>query len=175
MKVFTALCTSSLLLFSLAAQAYEVRLTEQQLQQQLDSQMPLSQSQGIVTLTLSHPKLDLLPSGNRLSLRTNALIVTSIGLQSSGQLTVEGKIRYDKASYSFFIEEPVIRQLDIDGLAPGLHPQLISMAQKALTPALTGQPVYTLSDQDVTQAMARMMLKSLTITETEVVLVMSPF
>ena len=49
------------------------------------------------------------------------------------------------------------------------------MAQKALTPALTGQPVYTLSDQDVTQAMARMMLKSLTITETEVVLVMSPF
>nr|WP_255606003.1 DUF1439 domain-containing protein [Thalassolituus sp. ST750PaO-4] len=145
------------------------------MQQQLDSQMPLTQSQGMVTLTLSNPKLDLLPSGNRLSLQTNAVIATSIGLQSNGQLTVEGKIRYDKASYSFFIEEPVIRQLDIDGLAPALQPQLISLAQKALTPALTKQPVYTLSDQDMTEAMARMMLKSLTISDADVVLVMSPF
>ncbi|MCD8522074.1 MAG: DUF1439 domain-containing protein [Saccharospirillaceae bacterium] len=171
-RVFYA---ASLLLFSVVAQAYEIRLSEQQLQQQLNRQMPLSQRQGMVTLTLSHPKLDLLPSGNRLSLQTNAVIATSIGLQSSGQLTVEGKIRYDKALYSFFIEEPVIRQLDIDGLAPALQPQLTALAQKALTPALTGQPVYTLSDQDVTQAMARMMLQSLTITETEVLLVMSPF
>ncbi len=175
MKFITTLYSSSLLLFSMTVQAYEVRLTEQQLQQQLDSQMPLTQSQGMVTLTLSNPKLDLLSSGNRLSLQTNALIVTSIGLQSSGQLTIEGKIRYDKASYSFFIEEPVIRQLDIDGLAPALQPQLISLAQKALTPALTNQPVYTLSDQDMTEAMARMMLKSLTISDADVVLVMSPF
>lgn len=175
MKLIRMFYAASLLLFSITVQAYEVRLTEQQLQQQLDRQMPLSQRQGMLMLTLSNPTLDLLPSGNRLSLQTNAVIATSIGLQSSGQLTVEGKIRYDKASYSFFIEEPVIRKLDIDGLAPALQPQLLALAQKALTPALTEQPVYTLSDQDVTQVMARMMLQSLTITETEVLLVMSPF
>lgn len=164
-----------LILLPALAQAYEVRLSEQQLQQELEARMPLTRQQGIMTLVLSEPLLTLQGNEERVRIRSKAQVSASFGLNSQGQITVDGKVRYDKESYSFFIDDPRVVQLSIDGLSPALEPQLIQLAQQALRPALENQPVYTLSDEEMTQAMARMMLKSLTIEDQAIVLVMSPF
>lgn len=152
------------------ASAYEVRLSEQQLQQELDARMPLVQQQGMFTLELNNPQLTLINGEQRLSIRTDALLSTTFGLRSKGKVMLDGKVRYEKSDYSFYIDDPKIRQLSIEGVPPGMEPQLIELAQQALEPSLRGQPVYTLSDQEITESMARMMLKSMTIKDKAVVL-----
>lgn len=152
------------------AGAYEIRLTEKQLQQEVDARMPVTQQQGLFTLVLSNPVVTLVAGDERLRISTDARLLSEIGLQSRGKVTLDGKIRYEKSNYSFYLDEPVIRQLSIDGVPPSAEPQLIQLAQQALVPALKDQPVYTLSDQEMTQNMARMMLKSMRITSDAVVL-----
>ena len=130
--------------------------------------------QGMFILTLSEPQLALLSEQQRISIHSKALINTTLGLQGNGRVTVNGKVRYEPSDYSFYIDDPQVTAISIDGLSPSLEPQLINLAQQALQPALEGQPVYTLSDQDMSESMARMMLKSMTIDGSDMVLELSP-
>jgi hypothetical protein len=167
------LCAS--LLLATFAQAYDIRLSEAQLQQELDARMPLTQQQGVFTLILSEPVLELPDGEQRIRIHSNARVITSFGLQSRGKLTVDGKVRYEKSDYSFYLDEPRVLSLQIEGIPPSAEPQLIQLAQQAITPALKDQPVYTLSDQDMTQAMARMMLQSVTIHDDAILLKLNAF
>lgn len=154
-------------LFSLGivqqACAQDIRFTRQELQQQLDARMPITQQQQLFAITLSDPLLALLQPEQRLSIRTRIQVGTAFGYQGNGIVTLDGKLRYQRQDFSFYIDEPRITELQIDGLAPALQPQLQNLAQNLLAPALTGQPVYTLKDTDMQEALARMMLKSLRI------------
>ncbi|WP_430461899.1 DUF1439 domain-containing protein [Thalassolituus sp. LLYu03] len=161
------------LLMPLMASAYEVRLSEQQLQQEINARLPVTQQRGLFTLEISNAVLTLIDGEDRLRIQADARLITSFGLQSRGKVTLDGKVRYNNQDYSFYIEDPVIRQISIDGVAPELEPQLIELAQQSLTPALRNQPVYTLSDQEMTQNLARMMLKGMRIEQRSVVLVLS--
>tara|TARA_B100001109_G_scaffold201911_1_gene168717 strand:+ start:109177 stop:109725 length:549 start_codon:yes stop_codon:yes gene_type:complete len=180
-KIYAALTgpRSALLLImvlaSAVSDAYEMRVSELQLQQALNERMPLIQQRGIFTLTLTQPQLTLLKDHQRAQIRAHARVVTRIGLQSQGMVTVDGKVRYQKDNYSFFIDDARVTELDLKGLSASLQPQLISILQNAVVPEMEKQPVYTLSDQEMTQAMARMMLQDVRIEGNEVVLELNPF
>jgi hypothetical protein len=162
------------LLLALLSNAYDMRITEVQLQEQLNTRMPWQQAKSFVNLTINNALVDLLPEGNRVRITTNAKVMLSVGLQSNGILIFEGDIRYKTEDHSFYIDNPVIIDMQVEGMAPQLRPQVITLAQHAIEPALKDRPVYTLSDKDATQVMAKMMLKDLTIEKNEVVLTLSP-
>ena len=155
--------------------AYEMRVTQEQLQQELNKRMPLTKQRGMFVLTMSDPTLTLLSDTQRAQIRAFTQVQTSIGLQSQGMVTVSGKVRYNKDNYSFYIDDPEVTELALNGVPPSFQPQLIKIAQDAITPAVKDQPVYTLSDEDMTQSMARMMLQSINIEGQEVVIELSPF
>ncbi|MFP6845888.1 MAG: DUF1439 domain-containing protein [Thalassolituus sp.] len=163
------------LLMSLQAYAYDMRISEAQLQEQLNARMPWQQAKSFVNLTINNALVDLLPEGNRVRVTTDAKVMLSIGLQSSGTLVFEGDIRYKTEDHSFYIDNPVIIDMQVEGMSPQLKPQVITLAQHSIEPALKDRPVYTLSDSDATQVMAKMMLKDLTIEKDEVILTLSPF
>lgn len=159
----------ALLGFISTSQAQEIRFSRTDLQQELEARMPLTQQQSVLSLTLSKPHLKLLADQQRLSIRTNVLVTTVFGSESRGWIAVDGKLRYQQSDYSFYVDEPRISGLQLDGLAPGLQPQLKAIAQDLLAPALTNQPVYTLRDDDMQEALAKMMLRSITIKDDHVV------
>merc|ERR1712000_677166 len=100
-------------------------------------------------LTMSDPTLTLLSDTQRAQIRAFTQVQTSIGLQSQGMVTVSGKVRYNKDNYSFYIDDPEVTELALNGVPPSFQPQLIKIAQDAITPAVKDQPVYTLSDEDI--------------------------
>ena len=149
--------------------AQEIRFSRSQLQQELNARLPVTQGNDLFTVTLSDPFLTLLSDEQRLSIRTRIAVTTGFGYSGQGLVSVDGKLRYQRADHSFYVDEPRITGLQIDGLAPALQPQLQNLAQNLLAPALTGQPVYTLKETDMQEALARMMLKSLHIEPDSVV------
>ena len=151
------------------ATAQELRFSRSDLQQELHARLPVTQGNDVFTLTISDPFLTLLSDEQRLSIRTRIVVTTAFGYSGQGLVSVDGKLRYQRADYSFYIDEPRITGLQIDGLAPALQPQLQNLAQNLLAPALTGHPVYTLKETDMQEALVRMMLKSLHIEPDHVV------
>lgn len=149
------------LLFSAPALAQDIRFSRQQLQQELDRRLPINQQHSLYSLSLSEPLLTLLEPQQRLSIRTRVAVNTALGFAGEGWITVDGQLRYQRSDYSFYIDDPRVTELHIEGLAPALQPQLQNLAQNLLAPAFTGQPVYTLKDSNMQEGMARMMLKSL--------------
>ena len=130
-KLLTSLFAAPVLatlLHAPLAQAYDIRLTESQLQQELDARMPLTQQQGLFTLVLSEPVLDLPDGEQRIRIHTSAQVLTSFGLQSRGQVTIDGKVRYEKSDYSFYLDDPRVLALTIEGIPASAEPQLSELA-----------------------------------------------
>jgi len=171
-KSFITLITS--LLISLQTSAYEVIVTEQQIQENISSRMPLSRQGRLMTLTLDNTLIDLLSDNNRVRLTSDMQLMSTLGIQSRGNLVAEGDVRFDDESDSFYIDNPTVIDLNIEGVPAAYKPSIIQLAQQTLAPSLSGQPVYVLKE-DGQQGLARMLLKSMTINDQAVVLDFSPF
>jgi len=162
------------LTLSTAAHAYDLLITEQQLQDTLNQQLPYRHNGQWMSLSITQAQLDLLGEGNRVALHNDFILVSQLGLQSRGNLHAEGTVRFDNDQKAFFIDEPVIKDVDIEGVPEQFRASVIQLAQQTLSPALSERPVYVLRDEG-NEKLARMLLKTLEITENDVRLFFSPF
>ena len=159
---------------STAAHAYDLLITEQQLQDTLNQQLPYRHNGQWMSLSITQAQLDLLGEGNRVALHNDFILVSQLGLQSRGNLHAEGTVRFDNDQKAFFIDEPIIKDVDIEGVPEQFKASVIQLAQQTLSPALSERPVYVLRDEG-NEKLARMLLKTLEITENDVRLFFSPF
>ncbi len=156
---------AALLFITQAALAfsYTLEITEGELQQRLETIMPLERSQYFVTVKLSKPKVNLLPSNNRIGITSNISASIPGLLQGKGRATITGSIRYDSKRGAFYLDKPVIEKLQVDNLPKKYLPQVKDMAQKALSKSLSSKPLYQLNDKDLRQKLAKSMLKGISI------------
>jgi len=152
------LITQTALAFS-----YTVEISEKQLQQKVETMMPLERSQYFVTVKLSNPKVNLLPNDNRIGITSNISASIPGIIQGKGRATITGSIRYDSQRGAFYLDKPVIEKLQVDKLPKKYLPQVKDMAQKALSKSLSTKPLYRLNDKDLRQKLAKSMLKGISI------------
>lgn len=162
------------LILSTTAHAYDLLITEQQLQDTLNQQLPYRHNGQWMSLSITQAQLDLLGEDNRVALQNDFILVSQLGLQSRGNLHAEGTVRFDNDQKAFFIDEPIIKDVDIEGVPEQFKASVIQLAQQTLSPALSERPVYVLRDEG-NEKLARMLLKTLEITENDVRLFFSPF
>ncbi|MEK9713602.1 MAG: DUF1439 domain-containing protein [Thalassolituus sp.] len=165
--------TIGLLSLTSIASAYDMVITETQLQDSLQQQLPYTHKGQIMSLTINDASIDLLGEGNRVRLDNDFVVISTLGLQARGRMNAEGTVRFDDADNAFYIDEPVINKVEVEGVPEAYLPSVTRLAQQTLTPALTSRPVYVLKDEGQEQ-LARMLLKTMTISEDSVTLVFSP-
>lgn len=171
-SLFAALLfiTQSALAFS-----YTLEISEKELQQRADSMMPLERSQYFVKVTLSNPKLELLPSNNRIGMSSNISASIPGGFQGKGRATITGSLRYDNQRGAFYLDKPVIEELHIDNLPDQYLPQIKNIVQNALSKSLSSKPLYQLNDKDLRQKLAKSMLKEINIKNKTLFIELSAF
>lgn len=173
MKAIIILFTISFI--SLSAFAQDITFSKDSLQTELERHMPVVQHQGLFSLTLNEPLLELLADEQRLSIRSQVLVNTALGTVHKGWIKVDGKLRYRQFDHSFYVDEPRVTEFHFLDLPAAFKPQIQALVEDVLTSTITEQPIYTLSDQNFQEAMAKMMLKSITIKENSVVAALAPF
>lgn len=165
----------STVFISLNAFAQDILFSKANLQTELERYMPVIQQQGLFSLVLKNPQLELLADQQRLSIRSQVVLSTALGTESQGWIKVDGKLRYKQLDYSFYVDDPRVTEFNFADLPPALQPQIQALAGDILASVITEQPIYTLSDQSMQEALAKMMLKSIIIKEDSVVAALSPF
>lgn len=152
---------------------YVVRLTEGQIREKLEERLPLNKSYlFIVRVTLSNPRVELENGTRRVNAGLDVLFNVTINDNPKpigGTVDVSAGVRYVPEKGQFFLVNPVIESLKVQGVAEK-HTDKVN---KALTLALAeyyeSHPIYTLSATDSKQVAARMILKSVIVENEELV------
>ena len=156
----------------LAGKTYEIRITQQQIEEQLKARMPFHKTYVIFSVTLANAQVQL-SSGTD---RVNASVDVSVALQSGAitkplSATVSGSagVRYDPARGAFFLTDPAFEPLAVAGISDKHTAAANAVLNKAMAAYFAEQPIYRLSTTDTKHLAARLALKSVTVEDGAVV------
>ena len=152
---------------------YIFRLTERQIQEKLNKNLPLTKSYlFIFQVTLDNPRVTLTNGSKRVGAGIDVILNIQIGNEPKplrGSLDVSGIVSYASDKGQFFLADSVIENLTFEGIPVKYTEKVNSVLKKAIMAYLAERPIYTLSVSDVKQAAARLVLKDVIIQNSELV------
>lgn len=159
--------------FYFQGKEYVFRFSEAELRQALAQRVPVRRTYFLIfQLTLDNPRVTLIEGSDRVNAGLDVTLNVRIqgeSLPLGGSIDASGGMRYDSQTGEFFLTDPVIEQLRVDGVPAEFENRVTSVMTKALGEFYSRRPVYTLSALDAKQAAARLVLKSVVVTNQELV------
>lgn len=137
----------------LAGCANTIRVSQQEIQQQIDSRLPLGTPAGSpITLSLQSLQCDLLTAdeslgNNNVALQAEVRFALLGFLQLNSRAGLQGRLVYNPERAAFFIEQPQLTSLDLDQVPPQQQQKLKTNLQQIISTVLATMPVYTLQDE----------------------------
>jgi hypothetical protein len=160
----------------MSGEGHQVRISEAQLQEKLDKRFPRTQSyMGIFGLTLEHPRVHLDNGSGRIGVALDFELSLGLARQRGpfrGSLDFSTGLSYVSDTGSFFLSDPVIENLNVEGLSTRQTKRLRAALGTAIAEHALSHPVYSLKDTDIRQLAARMTLKSVVVDQGALVLTM---
>lgn len=142
------------------ALSYTLTMTEQELQEKVTSMMPFKQTQFFITVALSDPKVELIKESNEIGVFIQVKVSAPGGIYGMGRGKVTGTLSYDASKGAFFFKKPKIINLELDQVPKEYVNNIQLIAQVTATQAMSVYPVYILSDDNLSQKLAKSRLES---------------
>lgn len=151
----------------LQGKEYTFRFTEAELQQKLAERLPISKTYlFIFEVVLDEPRLALVEGSNRVNAGLDVTLNIYINDEPQplgGELDVSGGVRYDAAEGQFFLTDPVIENLQVQGIPARYTDRVNSVLTKAIGEYYADRPIYTLDKSNVKTAAAKLVLKNVVV------------
>lgn len=127
--------------------------SEGQLQRALDRKFPYDRHVlAVFDVTLSNPRLTLIPERNRLAVAVDATMTNPLGgAPFTGTLAVESALAYDAATMSVVLQDPEVENFTINGLPERWSRQLNGAGALMARQLLQGAPIYTFKPDQLTR------------------------
>jgi len=143
---------------------FVVTLTQGQIQECLDPAFPITRTHlRIFSVTYSSPRITLLEATDRIRVEADAVLNVTLAGQTTplgGTVAVTTGLRYDDPRNAFYVEDPVLDALRIQGV-PTAHVRTANwFLEEALCDALEQMPVYDLNRSSAGHAGARLILRN---------------
>jgi hypothetical protein len=140
---------------------FVVELDQAQLQMAISAGFPVEKTYlGLLRVELSDPSVTLPERSDRLrfAVRVGVGLPGVPGLLR-GTADLSGRIRYEAAPGSFYVDDPRVEGLTIKGLPDRFVEKTQGAVGWIFEGVLRGRPVYTLGPGDAPQSVAKMLLK----------------
>jgi len=160
-------------LYYYASKEYVLRFREDEIQAKLDSKLPITKTYFLVfQVTLDNPRVNLTNGSARVEAGLDITLDIRIGSEPKplgGAVDVSGEIRYARETGDFFLTDPVIEHLALQGVPDRYHQKVKSALAKALVEYFADHPIYTLSAADAKQVVSWLVLKKVVVENQELV------
>jgi len=130
----------------------EYTVSRQQLQSAIAPQFPRKlRYMDIFDVTLSNPRLGMLPAANRLNTIVDAQIANPLLLSRpvNAVLTLSSAFRYDPATRSLRLDAPKVDKVDSTDLPPQYAQQLTALGNAAADQFLRDYALYTFKPEQL--------------------------
>ena len=183
-KIALTLLIGTLILCSLLGAGYWyfsgkdffLYFTEAQLQEKLNAKLPVTKTYLMIfNITLENPKLHLVNGSNKVLMGLDVAINLNVAGDArslGGKIEVSGGVAYLPGTAQFFLIDPVVENLSMQGI-PNRYAEKVRLAlSKALSTYYAEHPLYQLKASDAKQAAAKLVLKSVVVENQQLVLKM---
>lgn len=146
-----------------AGRVYVYEFSQAQIKQKLSQKLPMTRRYlFIFEITLDNPRVQLIEGSDRVAAGLDVVLnlhVDDHPVPLGGMVDVSGSVAYDPELGAFFLADPQIDRLKVQGVPEKYMDKVSSVVAKALGDYYRERPVYTLSQLDMKQAAARMVLR----------------
>ena len=156
----------------LRGRRYVVTITQAQIDQTLQAKFPVTKKHLLLfNVTYSNPRVRLLPGTNRIEVGMDAVLNMRIfneSKQLGGSAVLTTGLAYRNETKQFFLSDPKIDKLSIQGIPEQYLAKVTEFASKAAGEHLEEIPVYTLKAKDIKTTAAKLLLKDLQVKGSEI-------
>jgi hypothetical protein len=138
----------------LAGCANTIRVSQQEIQQQIDSHLPAGTPTGSpITLSLQSLQCELLTADAALGSSDNVALLAQVRvgllgfLQLDSSAGLQGRLVYNRDRGAFFIEQPQLTSLDVGQVPPQQQQQIMTNLQQLVAAVLAKMPLYALDER----------------------------
>ncbi len=156
-----------------ATGSFTVSLSREDLQEQIDQRFPVSRRAGLIDVTFSDPRVNLVTGSDRIGLALKLASRLPFVGSLDGHLEVSGLIAYNQETRQVFFHEPRIDLIEIDGVDPKTVGATQNAVQAVARAVLSGVPVYTLEQRTLKEAAMQYLLKSVRVRDGTLILEMA--
>ncbi len=153
---------------------YVVRISENQIQEKLAKKLPLTKSYFFIfEVTLDNPRVELRDTSKRVEAGLDVILNITINKNPKplgGSLDVSGGVKYVAEKGEFFLTDPKIESLAVQGIPAKYTDKVNKVLTKALSEYYKDNPIYTLRSSDAKEAVARLVLKDVVVEGNELVI-----
>jgi len=172
--VITSLIVIAGTFFYFSGKEYVVRIPESQIQQKMADKLPLSKSYFFIfRVELSNPRVELTNGSERVHAGLDIVLNIKLGSEEKplgGSLDVSGCIKYESKEGQFYLTDPRIEDLSIQGIPKKHISKATQVLEKALADYYSSHPIYKLKAGDVKQAAAKLVLKNVMVENQELLI-----
>lgn len=159
--------------FYFSGKEYVVRIPESDIRQKLDEKLPLTKTYlFIIQVTLDNPRVNLKNGSNRVNAGLDIVLNVTIEKNPKplgGTVDASGGINYVPGKGEFYLTNPIIENIEIQGIPTKYMDKVNEALTKALAEYYSKNPVYTLRATDAKQVAARTVLKNVIVENKEMV------
>lgn len=152
---------------------YVIRLSESDLQSKLEEKLPLTNTYlFIIQITLENPRVHLENGSTKVGAGLDVIFNITVGKNPrplGGTIDVSGGVVYLEETGQFFLTEPVIENLIVQGVPSKYTKKVNTALSKALAEYYKTNPIYSLSSLDMKQTAAKLVLKNVIVENQELV------
>lgn len=157
----------------LSGKEHVLRFSEPEIRGTLAKKLPFTKTYlFIFQVTLDNPRVLLENGSNRVNAGLDVTLNLTIDDNPDplgGSIDVSGGVRYASETGEFFLTDPVIENLQIQGISSAYTDKANEALTKALGEWYAERPIYTLSDLDAKQIAVQMVLKDVVVENKELV------
>ena len=145
-------------------------LTREDIQQALDPRFPVVEETRFLDLHLREPRVSLEEGTDRIGLEIDVLVAVHPvdlplgrrfdGAEIRGGIGTTGALRYEASEGAFYLAEPRIETLTVEGLADEHVERVRGLAERALGALLAVRPVYRFREDELGERATRVVLRS---------------
>lgn len=160
--------------FFFVGKEYVVKLSEPDIQAKLQEKLPLTKTYlFIIQVTLDNPRVNLENGSNKVKAGLDILFnitLNKVPKPLGGEVDISGGVLYLAEKGQFFLTNPIIENLKVQGIPQEYTDKVNKALSKALAEYYKEHPIYTLRATDVKQAAARLILKNVIIKNKELII-----
>jgi hypothetical protein len=149
--------------------AYEVEISEQDIQAEVATMFPIRQQLPFVTTTFTDPRVRIAAGSDRVRLAIAVHARFANQVEAAGLAEIEGSLGYDPATGEFHLIRPAVTALQFDRLQQEALGLVRLMANAIAEQYLPSIAIYQLDERDFTQGMMRRKLKGIEVRDGKLV------
>lgn len=168
-KISKAIGMALVVLFlAISEQSYALTFTkeisQEEVQNKLTHKFPINKKKLFLKATFTDPIVSFIGNDNRVGVGMAVKVIIPGTITGSGGVDLDGSLRYENETGSFYLDNIVINKLTINGMSEKNSDKVKKLLQPIAKKALHKIPVYKFKD-DIKQQLAKAVLNSVTVKE----------